>query len=174
MSQNKFQTLSSSEKIHQFFYLLGMLIFTQVLLGFICLKNYHSPFSQSAILDGQLLEQENKFNNQQRIVKPLLESAFHKINVLADVSPQPQEENEIITSINAVANSFANTAIYDPRKEAYMQISYFYQMFFEDKKVAAKKMENILQFSKQFEECSIGFKDKEQQLNQRKNAQSIR
>ncbi|MBB1139391.1 type VI secretion system transmembrane protein TssO [Myroides sp. WP-1] len=174
MSQNKFQTLSRGEKMYQFLYLLGMLVLSQALLGVICLRNYRSPFSQSALLDSQLLEQNNKFNKQQKLVEPLVESAFHKINILNDTSPQPQVENDVITSINAVANSFANTAIYDPRKEAYMQISYFYQMFFEDKKIAAKKTENTLQFSKQFEECSIGFKDKEQQLNQRKNMQSPR
>ena len=43
-------------------------------------------------------------------------------------------------------------------------------MYFEDKKIAAKKTENIKLFEQQFEECSIGFKEKEQQLAQKKNA----
>ena len=174
MSPQRKQSLSPVEKIYQLLYLLGILVLSLVLLGFICFGNSRSPFAQATILDTQLLEQQNRFRAHQKLVQPLVESTFHKINQLEFVSPQPQVENDILTNINAVANSFANTNIYDPRKEVYLQISYFYQMFFEDKKIAAKKTENTQQFLKQFEECSIGFKDKEQQLIQQKNAQSTR
>jgi hypothetical protein len=85
-------------------------------------------------------------------------------------SLQPFAENDIENSINNVANSFGNTEVYDTRKDAYLQIAQFYKMFFEDKKIAAKKTENIKLFQQQFEECSIGYKDKEQQLAQKKNA----
>lgn len=60
------------------------------------------------------------------------------------------------------------------RKEAYLQIANFYKMYFEDKKIAAKRTENIRLFEQQFQECSIGFKDKEQELTQKKNAMLAR
>jgi len=40
----------------------------------------------------------------------------------------------------------------------------------EDKDVAGKKNENIKTFTKQFEDCSIGFKERKNQKLQRDNA----
>ena len=44
-------------------------------------------------------------------------------------------------------------------------------MYYDDKKVMVKKNENVKRFTKQFEDCTIGMKDMQQQINQRKNAQ---
>lgn len=174
MSQNSTQILSRKERIYHFLYLTIMVIFAQILLVYACLDGFRSPFSQVIILDTQMLEQKTRFNEQQKNVEPLLSLVFQKINTLECRSPQPQVENDIFMNINNVANCFGDKTIYDPRKEAYKQISYFYQMYFEDKKILAKKRENTQQFVKQFEECSIGFKEKEQQLIQRKNRQLTR
>ena len=84
--------------------------------------------------------------------------------------PQPFVENDIKSSINDLANYFESNEVFDTRKNDYLQIAKFYRMYFEDKKIAAKKTENIKLFEQQFEECSIGFKEKEQQLAQKKNA----
>lgn len=163
-------SLSNREKRYQFIYLFGMLLFTMFVLGIIVLKNFDSPFSSTDALETQMLAQKNKFSEEQSIVLPLLKSSYKKISILKQETPQPFAENDIKNSINDVANSFENTAIYDTRKEGYLQIAQFYKMYFEDKKIAAKKTENITMFEKQFEECSIGFKDKEQQLSQKHNA----
>lgn len=163
------QSLSRKEQIYQLFYLIGMLVLALVLLGIVCLSSYHSPFAEETLLDAAMLDQKYRFNEQQKKVEPLVAAAFQKINTLAFTSPKPIEENEIVNGINQVVHSFANTTIYDPRKEAYNQIGDFYKMYLEDKKIIAKKQENIKLFRKQFEECSIGFKDKEQQLIQRRN-----
>jgi hypothetical protein len=163
-------SLSKREKRYQFIYLLGMLLITVLILSVIVLRRFDSPFSDSNALETQMLEQKNKFAKQQSIVAPLLETSYKKINILKQETPQPFAENDIKNSINDVANCFGNVDIYDTRKDGYLQIAQFYKMFFEDKKIAAKKTENITLFQKQFEECSIGFKDKEQQLAQKKNA----
>ncbi|HZH72127.1 MAG TPA: type VI secretion system transmembrane protein TssO [Mariniphaga sp.] len=165
-----YTSLSSREKQYQFVYLLGMLILAIVLFCTIFLRRFESPFSESNTLETQMLEQKNKFAQQQSLVAPLLETSYRKISILQLETPQPFAENDIKNSINDVANSFENTTIYDTRKEGYLQIAQFYKMYFEDKKIAAKKAENITLFEKQFEECSIGFKDKEQQLSQKQNA----
>ena len=163
-------SLSKQERRYQLFYLIIMLFLTLLVMGILTLRNVDSPFSQPDILEIQMLSQKNKFSDQAKIVSPLLESTFRKINILKLEMPPPFVENDIKNNINEVANSFENTNIYDPRKEAYFQIAQFYKMFFEDKKIAAKKTENIHLFEKQFEECAIGFKDKEQQLAQKTNA----
>jgi hypothetical protein len=167
---NSIQSLSKRERSFQFIYLLALLLFSLVLLNMFFFKNFDSPFSKEISMEMQLLDQKNLFNKQQKILEPNLEAVFNKISILKDETPQPFIENDIIIEINAIANSFNNSEVFDPRKEAYTQIAYFFKMYFEDKKIAAKKNENIKLFKKQFEECSIGFKDKEQQLAQKKTA----
>ncbi|WP_353099925.1 type VI secretion system transmembrane protein TssO [Myroides odoratus] len=163
------QSLSKKEQGYQVLYLVGMLLFALVFLGVICLRGYHSPFANETQSEAEMLEQKYKFNEQQKKVEPLVVTTFEKINTIAFTTPKPIEENEIVRSINQVSNSFVNTTIYDPRKEVYIQLGYFYSMYLEDKKIIAKKTENIKLFRKQFEECTIGFKDKEQQVIQRRN-----
>jgi hypothetical protein len=163
-------SLSRREKRYQFIYLSGMLLFTMIVSSIIILRRFDSPFSDADILETQMLDQKNKFAKQQSIISQMLETSYKKIDILKNEMPQPFAENDIKNSINDIANSFENAGIYDTRKEGYLQIAQFYKMYFEDKKIAAKKSENIALFEKQFEECSIGFKDKEQQLSQKRNA----
>lgn len=163
-------SLSKREKRYQFTYLLGMTLLALLVFIIIIGRKSDSPFSEADLLQIQMLEQKNKFAQQQNLVSPLLENSYRKISILKLETPQPFAENDIKNSINDVANSFERINIYDTRKDGYLQIAHFYKMYFEDKKIAAKKSENINLFQKQFEECSIGFKDKEQQLAQKKNA----
>lgn len=165
------QSLSQKERTYQFLYLVSMLLLTQLLLGLIFLSSYQSPFSQTTVLDAQLVEQYNQFNDLQKTVEPVMKETFQKISQLQATSPQPQVEDDLARRIDAVASFFSHTNSYDPRKEGYRQIANFYQMYFEDKKIVGRKTENTEQFRKEFEECSIGFKDKKQQLIQRKNMQ---
>ncbi|WP_292009651.1 type VI secretion system transmembrane protein TssO [Chryseobacterium sp.] len=163
-------TLSKKEKHYQFFYLLLMLLTSLLLLGIIFLKAFESPFSTSDMLAIQTLEQKSKFDQQQKIVQPLLDSTFNQISKLTDEVPQPFEENNIRYGINDIANSFENANVNDLRKEGYPQVAQFYKMYFDDKKIISKKSENIKVFEKQFQDCSIGFKEKKDQLIQRENA----
>lgn len=163
-------SLSKRERRYQFFYLLGMLLVVLLVSGFVFLRKFQSPFTQTDVMDIQLLAQKNKFSEQQEIVEPLLKNTFTKISILKVEKPQPFVENDIKSSINDLANYFESNEVFDTRKNDYLQIAKFYRMYFEDKKIAAKKTENIKLFEQQFEECSIGFKDKEQQLAQKKNA----
>jgi hypothetical protein len=163
-------SLSKREKRYQFIYLLGMSMLAALVFGIIIFRKFGSSFSGTDTLEIQMLEQKNKFAQQQLVVFSLLKTSYKKISILKQQTPQPFAENDIKNSINDVANCFENVNIYDTRKEGYLQIAQFYKMYFEDKKIAAKKSENITLFQKQFEECSIGFKDSEQQLSQKKNA----
>lgn len=163
-------SLSKRERRYQFFYLLGMLLVVLLVSGFVFLRKFQSPFTQTDVMDIQLLAQKNKFLEQQKIVEPLLKNTFTKISILKVEKPQPFVENDIKSSINDLANYFESNEVFDTRKNDYLQIAKFYRMYFEDKKIAAKKTENIKLFEQQFEECSIGFKEKEQQLAQKKNA----
>lgn len=163
-------SLSKREKRQEFFILLSMLLLVTALMGFLFLRKYNIPFNVTNTLELQMLNQKNAFTKQQKVVAPLLASTFTKIDILGMQSPQPFAENDLKNSINMVANSFENTDVFDTRKEGYLQIALFYKMYFDDKKIAGKKAENITLFEKQFEECSIGFKENEQRLSQKQNA----
>lgn len=167
-------TLSKKERHYQFLYLILMLFAAIVFLGIIFLKGFESPFSDEDIISVQNLEQKAKFDQQQKATQRVLDSTFTQINRLTNEVPQPFEENNIMNGINDVANSFENANILDIRKEAYPQIAKFYKMYFNDKKIISSKTENIKSFVKQFEECSIGFKEKKSQLFQRENALKAR
>lgn len=163
-------TLSKKERHYQFVYLILMLFAALIFLGIIFLKGFESPFSDEDIISVQNLEQKVKFDQQQKATQRLLDSTFTQINRLTNEAPQPFEEDAIKTGINDIVNSFENANVVDIRKEGYPQIAKFYKMYFYDKKVISSKTENIKSFKKQFDECSIGVKEKKSQIFQRQNA----
>lgn len=162
--------LSNKEKRYYFLYLLGLLFFSVLLLSVIILYRYESPFNNSDILAIQTLEEKVKFDDRQKIALPVVDSTFNKIEKVLSENQNPLLENEIRYSINDIANIFETVNISDPRKESYKQIAQFYKMYVEDKNIAGKKNENIKIFTKQFEDCSIGFKERKNQKLQRDNA----
>jgi len=163
-------TLSNKEKRYYFLYLLGLLFFAVLLLSVVILYRAESPFNNSDILAIQTLEEKAKFDERQRIAQPVIDSTFNKIEKVSTDDRNPLQENEIRYSINDIANIFETVNITDPRKQSYIQIAQFYKMYMEDKDVAGKKNENIKTFTKQFEDCSIGFKERKNQKLQRDNA----
>lgn len=168
-------TLSKKERHYQFLYLILMLFAALIFLGIIFLKGFESPFSDEDIVSVQNLDEKVKFDQKQKFSFKTMDSTFAMINRLTDEAPQPFEEANIMYGINDVAGYFENGEnIADIRKEAYPQIAKFYKMYFNDKKVISSKTENIKNFTKQFDECSIGFKEKKSQLFQRETALKAR
>ncbi|RZJ40807.1 MAG: hypothetical protein EOO19_15155 [Chryseobacterium sp.] len=163
-------TLSKKEKRYYFLYLLGLLFFAVLLLSVVILYRSESPFNNSDILAIQTLQEKVKFDDRQKIALPVIDSTFNKIEKISVDDHNPLLENEIRYSINDIANIFETVNITDPRKQSYAQIAQFYKMYMEDKDIAGKKNENIRIFTKQFEDCSIGFKERKNQKLQRDNA----
>ncbi|MEC3875474.1 type VI secretion system transmembrane protein TssO [Chryseobacterium salviniae] len=164
-------TLSKKERHYQFLYLILMLFAALIFMGIIFLRGFQSPFSDNDIVSIQMLEEKNKFDLKQKQSFKVMDSTFSMINKLTDEAPQPFVENNIMYGINDVAGYYQNgDNINDIRKEAYPQIAKFYKMYFNDKKIISSKTENIKNFEKQFDECSIGFKEKRSQLFQRETA----
>lgn len=168
-------TLSRKERQYQFLYLILMLFAALIFLSIIFLKGFQSPFSDEDIVSVQILEEKAKFDQKQKYSYKTMDSTFSMINKLTDQAPQPFVENNIMYGINDVANYFENgDNIIDIRKDAYPQIARFYKMYFNDKKIISSKTENINNFEKQFEECSIGFREKKSQLFDRATALKAR
>lgn len=164
-------TLSKKERHYQFLYLILMLFAALIFMGIIFLRAFKSPFADNDIVSIQMLEEKAKFDQKQKSSFKVMDSTFSMINKLTDEAPQPFVENNIMYGINDVAGYYQNgDNINDIRKEAYPQIAKFYKMYFNDKKIISSKTENIKNFEKQFDECSIGFKEKKSQLFQRETA----
>lgn len=162
--------LSNKEKRYYFLYLLGLLFLAVLLLSVIILYRWESPFNNYDTLAIETLEEKVKFDDRQKVAQPVIDSTFNKIEKVSAENENPLLENEIRYSINDIANIFETVNITDPRKESYKQIAQFYKMYVEDKIIAGKKNENIKIFTKQFEDCSIGFKERKNQKLQRDNA----
>lgn len=164
-------TLSKKEKRYYFIYLVAMLLLGVVFLGIIFLSKLSSPFGDSDSIAIKTLQQKSIFDTRQKAIQPKVDSTFIKLKRLSSEKPQPVEENELRYDINDINDAFSDLAITDSRKNNYNLIAKFYKMYYDDKKVMVKKNENVKRFTKQFEDCTIGMKDMQQQINQRKNAQ---
>jgi hypothetical protein len=167
---NGHNSLSSREKYQHFFYLLILTIIVVVILYVIVLRKRESPFDKNLSFEIQMLEQKKKFVQHQQNIYPYLEKTFKKIDEMPLQYIQVFTETDIKNSVNNIANAQNDLKINDPRKEGFLQIAQFYKAYFEDKKIAEKKSENITLFEKQFNECKIGYKEKEQQLSQKNTA----
>lgn len=161
----KHASLSKREKRYEFVYLLGLLVFTVIILSMVILRKFDSPFTDNLMLETQMLEQKRKFSKQQALVYPMLETTYGKISSLKRETPQPFVQSDIKSSINDVANSFENVDIFDMRKEGYLQVAEFYRMFYLDKIIIGKLEEDIELFDKQFKECSVGLESMKQKQN---------
>ncbi|KQT16989.1 hypothetical protein ASG31_11535 [Chryseobacterium sp. Leaf404] len=163
-------TLSKKEKRYQFLYLILMLLLALLLLGIIFLHQFRSPFSETDILKVQTLEQKNKFDIQQKVTQPIVDTTFSKIVSLSEENPDPVKESQIEYDISTIRNSFENAGINDERKVGYPLIAEFYKMFLEDKKWLVKKKENIKKYEKQYDDCTIGYQQRKDQLIDRRNS----
>ncbi len=167
-------TLSKKEKRHYFLYLLGMLLFAVLIISFIALRHFRSPFSDADMHSVLVLQEKTQFDEAQKSVEKLMDSTFKRINKLDVEKSSPLQENEAQMGITDVNNAFKLTKLTDPRTKAYSQISRFYKMYYDDKREADLVQKNTKIFVKQFEDCSVGYRDRQQQMQQRENAMLMR
>lgn len=163
-------TLSKKEKRYHFLYLVGMLVIATILLAIIFLPRYRSPFSEADITTIQLLEQKAKFEQQQKLSFPVIDSAFAKINKLPIEDISAVDLRDSRDYVRDIGTFSENTVINDPRRESFAQVSSFYKMFYTDKEAAANKNKNIKYFKEQYEECNDGYVRKRSEVSQRNNA----
>lgn len=160
-------TLSQKEKKHYFLYLLGMLICTVLITSFIVLNKSENPFSETDMHSVMILQEKSKFNEAQKTIQKQMDSTFANIEKANPETITPMEENDIKVGIININNAFKMSGSSDPRKESYSQIAKFYEMFFQDKKNTLTLRKNIENFTKQYEDCTVGYRDKQQQIMRR-------
>lgn len=162
-------TLSKKEKRHYFSYLLAMLFFVSILLTVVFIKNFESPFTNRDFITIQTLNEKNKFDEQQNLAQPILDSTFVKIDKLKLDNRNSLKGYELENSISDIANYFELSSSKDQRKDSYLLVAKYYKMYLDDKKFEAIRKDNVGIYKKQFEECSIGYQTKQQQIIQLSN-----
>lgn len=167
-------TLSKKERHYQFLYLILMLLAAMIFLGVIFLKGFDSPFSDEDIRGIESIEQKKAFEREQKLLQPLMDSAYVGISRIRDKSPEPFVEDNISQNINGLASYFHSKEVVDIRKDAYPQIAKFYKMYFDDKKIISTTTEDVKRFEKELDDCRIGFKNKQSYINERENARRER
>jgi hypothetical protein len=159
-------TLSKKEKRYYFSYLLAMLFFVSILLTLVFVNNFDSPFTNRDFMTIQTLNEKSKFDEQQNLAQPVLDSTFVKIDKLKLENKNSMKGYELENSISDIANFFENSTSKDQRKDSYLLVAKYYKMYLDDKKFEANRKENISIYKKQFEECTIGYQKMQQQILQ--------
>lgn len=163
--------LNKREKRQYFLYLI--ILFSIVVSGltWIIFRKNHNPFITISKLDADFLANQKYFLDKQKEVLPLCDSIFSKISTLKNMPSTIFIETDIKNEINTV-NSFDESAIpsKDPRLAAFHQIALFQKLYFEDILILKRKLQNIDRFKAQLDQCEIGYKDKQNFMNQLKAA----
>lgn len=159
--------LNRREKRQYFLYLIILFFTVTSILTWIIFRKSHNPFYSMSQLDAELLTREKYFLDKQKEVLPLCDSVFSKINTLKTMPSSIFIETDIKNEINTV-NSFDESSIpsKDPRLIAFHQIALFQKLYFEDVLILKRKLQNIDNFKSQLDQCEIGYKDKQNLMNQ--------
>lgn len=152
-------------------YLLAMLLFAVLILSLAVLSRHDSPFADTDLRAVRILEQKVRFEETQKSFQKQSDSTFAKIEKYDPEKSSPLQENDIEIGVSNIRNAFKLTDFTDTRTKSYPQISDFYKMYYDDKKSAATIKANTKLFTKQFEDCSVGYRSDRQELLQRENAQ---
>lgn len=163
-------TLSKKEKRYQFVYLILMLIAALLFLSVIFLKGFTSPFSSADVLLLEKLDTKARYNHRQDMMMKTVDSTFINISKMNTDTDMANMEFDAQRDINYINDTFINSGynnINDFRKEGFPQIAIFYKMYVDDKKIVTKISEDIIRFEKQYDDCSIGYKDLKGELRQR-------
>lgn len=167
-------SMEQKERQQYFVYLIILTVISVALLSVIFLRKMPNPFNNDQAFEMNILKDHKKFNDKQAEVYPFMEKTFQKIDVLPITQLKGFAESDIINSIADISNVAKDQQLNDMRKENFPQIASFYKMYLNDKKIAFAKLQNIALYEKQYTECNIGFKEKEQQLSQKNAAISAR
>lgn len=147
-----------------------MLLLAVIVLSIIALHKFNSPFRETDMHTVMILREKTEFNAAQKSIQKSIDSTFVKLNKMDPEKSTPIEENDIEIGISNIQNAFKLTNATDPRKNSYPQIASFYRMYYNDKKSIVGIQDNVKLFTKQFEDCMVGYKDRRQQMLDRENA----
>lgn len=160
--------ISRKERRIYLLYLSLLTIASGAALVWLLFRKYPSPFAYDSESSRELLYKRKIFLDRQGEILKQIDTAFARIEML-----QPEKNNVFIeTDIKNLLNDINSYYDGDPKKDprfiCFHQAAVVFKNFFEDRLIVAKTNDDIKLFSEQLDNCSIGYKDKENLLNQRK------
>ena len=156
--------ISPEEKKIQFIYLFVFWLLLTCLFCYVCFHNYSGTEIRSKELVIARIDTENT------ILQSQFESAA-KIDSLGKMLLNYQPSTNQVSLENNIENELKELKeIYeakktDPAYNVFNQLYVFYSMHFFDKKAIWNSSNNIANLKKNLEDCEIGFKQKQDNLN---------
>jgi len=144
-----------NERQFLFAYLLAGTLLLGGLAGWVLYRSYDFPTSNAVYLADRIRRQQTILQQQERYL-PLLDSAHHTIATYHPAMTALFVEADIDNQIDDIRRIYSqNTDVASYR--AFAQAADFYRMMYDDKRVLWTKQDNVILFSKQLEECEVGF-----------------
>lgn len=156
--------ISKEERKIQFIYLIALWLFLGGLFCYVCFNSYDVNEIRSKEMVIAKIDTENS------ILKSQFESAV-RIDSLRKILLQYQPstsqvslENNIESELKELRDIYESKKA-DPTYKIFNQLYVFYSMNFFDKKAIWNSTNNITNLKKNLEDCEIGFKQKQDNLN---------
>lgn len=144
-----------NERQFLFGYLLAGTLLLGGLAGWVLYHSYDFPTTNAVYLANRIRRQQTILQQQERYL-PLLDSAHHTIAQYRPAMTALFVEADIDNQIDDIRRIYSqNTDVASYR--AFAQAADFYRMMYDDKRVLWTGQANTILFSKQLEECEVGF-----------------
>lgn len=160
--------ISRKEKRIYLLYLSLLTIAAGAAMTWLLFRKYPSPFSYDNESSRELLYKRKVFLERQNEILKQIDTAFVRIEMLQPEKNNVFVETDIKNLLNDINSYYDGDPKKDPRFICFHQAALAFKNFFEDRLIASKTSEDIKLFSDQLDNCSIGYKDKENQLNQKR------
>ncbi|MDJ1469680.1 type VI secretion system TssO [Xanthocytophaga flava] len=165
--------LTRKERRMSFLNLLLIYLIAMSALAFLLFKNSFMATSVDYKLSKRKLEEGKAFQKQQQEAAEFINQVNSRILQMSGNTRQIFLERDIQRSIKDL-RSYYDPGNGDLREVGFTQAASFLTMQYEDKLVLAKTNQNLLFFEKQLGDCEIGFKQKQDLLNQKKLMENSR
>lgn len=160
--------ISERERLIGFIYVLLLFLLVIGTCGTLLLKHAGGSrlFAQK-IMVVKKMERQKDFRAFQAAQAATVDSLFYRIKEFNPGVNASYEENDIKFLLNDLTGRWEQRG-WDKRNKVFWHLSSLYGMWFADKKELWSKQENIILFKKNLEECELGLRKKENELNAKK------
>lgn len=144
-----------SERQFLLLYLLTAILLLTGLAGWVLYRTYDFPSVNVLYLSDKIKREQRLFDQQTRYL-PMLDSAHRTIAAYRPEITAVFMEADIENQISDIRRVYTtnDTLLFF---RAFDQAANFYQMMYNDKKILSSKQFNANLFSKQLEDCALGF-----------------
>jgi len=166
-------SLTKRERRMYFFNLLIIYLIALLILGFVLFKNSFLATSIDYKLSKRKLEEGEAYLKQQKEATEFVNLINSRITQMKGNTRQVFLERDIQRSLVDL-RKYYNPNSNDLRQVSFSQAASFLHMQYEDKLILLKTNGNLQFFEKQLGDCEIGFKQKQDLLNQKKLMETSR